>query len=326
MKPLSWRRRVWRVFLHHIWHIVGVAVLVVLSGALTIYWDWVRVCWDWFVTGPTGRESGSTTVRNLALVIGGPIAIGVAIWRSIVAQRQADTAQRGLLNERYQKGAEMLGSKVLSVRLGGIYALQCLAEDHPKQYHLQIMRLFCAFVRHPTNDREYNFRSTGIEPKPNIKDYQVSEDVQAAMTAIGTRSDADVELEKKEKFSPDLSGAYLPFVYLFKANLTDADLTHASFYPANLIYQEQAKSIELFQACAYLTEANLSNAFLTGANLTSADLSANLSEAILVGANLTAAYLSKAKGLTQGQLNQARADPDNPPRVDPPLVWCGKPL
>ena len=63
-----------------------------------------------------------------------------------------DTAQEGLLNERYQKGAEMLGSPVLAVRMGGIYALQQLAQDHPDTYHLQVMNLFCAFVRRPPPD------------------------------------------------------------------------------------------------------------------------------------------------------------------------------
>ena len=34
------------------------------------------------------------------------------------ALHQSETSQRGLLNERYQKGAEMLGSKDLCVRSG----------------------------------------------------------------------------------------------------------------------------------------------------------------------------------------------------------------
>ena len=85
------------------------------------------------------------------------IGLPLAIWRSTVAERQSatsqlqsETAQRGLLNERYQKGAEMLGSAVLAVRLGGIYALDRLAREHPEAYHLQIMNLLCAFVRNPT--------------------------------------------------------------------------------------------------------------------------------------------------------------------------------
>ena len=102
-------------------------------------------------------ESRSSTFRNLVLGFGGIIAIGLAVWRLIVADRQskaaqdqAEISQRGLLNERYQRGAEMLGSPVLSVRLGGIYALQRLAEDEPEQYHVEIMRLFSAFAHDPT--------------------------------------------------------------------------------------------------------------------------------------------------------------------------------
>ena len=105
--------------------------------------------WCWLSAG----ESGSTAIRNLGLVVAAIIALPLAIWRSIVAERQAataqrqsETAQRGLLNERYQKGSEMLGSHVLSVRLGGIYALTRLAREHPGDYHTQIMSLLCAFA------------------------------------------------------------------------------------------------------------------------------------------------------------------------------------
>ena len=124
-----------------------VLVVAVAVGiwSLVNYWDWLQIT-------PDGKESGSTTVRNIGLVIAALVALPLAIWRSLVAQRHADTAQQNLLNERYQQGAEMLGSEVLSVRLGGIYALRRLSEEHPKQYHVQIMQLFCAFVRNPTED------------------------------------------------------------------------------------------------------------------------------------------------------------------------------
>ena len=73
-----------------------------------------------------------------------------------------------------------------------------------------------------------------------------------------------------------------------------------------------------------LFAANLSNAKLTGANLTGTNLG---------GADLTGANLSKAKGLSQDQLDAATADPDNPPTLDDawdaetgaPLEWRGKP-
>ena len=182
-----------------------------------------------------------------------------------MAARQAETAQRGLLNERYQKGAEMLGSKILSVRLGGIYALHRLAEDEPEQYHVQIMRLFCAFVSYPTEDKDY---IAGLEATKH-QPHRVRGDVQAAIGVIGTRSAGDIELEKSEEFLLKLTGAYLG-----KANLTDVNLTGAML------------------------------------------LNTNLRLAYLIGTNLTGVHLSGATetfGLTQGQLDQARADPDYPP-------------
>ena len=59
-------------------------------------------------------ESWSTIIRNFGLVAAAVFALWFARKRILVADRQADTAQRGLLNERCQKGAEMLGSKVLA--------------------------------------------------------------------------------------------------------------------------------------------------------------------------------------------------------------------
>ena len=106
------------------WVAAIVAVLVIGSLLSWRFWDDLA----------DDKESLSTTVRNIGLLIGGVVAILLAVWRSIVAERQADTAQQGLLNERYQRGAEMIGSDVLSVRLGGIYALQRLAAEHPEQY------------------------------------------------------------------------------------------------------------------------------------------------------------------------------------------------
>ena len=125
-------------------------VLVVVITLSILFWDsWRR-----------DEESGSTAIRNLVLVIATIAALPLAIWRSKVAERQAataqrqsETAQRGLLNERYQKGAEMLGSqRSLRFGLGGIYALARLAREHLGDYHTQIMSLLCAFVRHPAGE------------------------------------------------------------------------------------------------------------------------------------------------------------------------------
>ncbi len=261
---MDWLRSRWEWMVRN-----GFLTCVIVFAIGLLIFRVVMVCrhWGWIVT-----ESGSTIIRNLGLVIGGLIAIGFGIWRGVVADRQAkaslhqaETSHRGLLNERYQKGAEMIGSNILSVRLGGIYALQRLAEEEPEQYHVKSMRLLCAFVRHPTKaeDRGDNTGPTGTELKPNVKDYRLREDVQAAMAAIGTRSAADVKLEEKENC---------------RLSLLNADLT-----------------------CALLIGANLTNVILSGANLTRAFVrNANLANAELVLTNF-----SEARGLTQSQLDQA---------------------
>ena len=57
---------------------VGVQLAsVLLSG---IFWGWLK------------SESNASTIRNVALVVGGVVAGLLAMWRSMVAERQADTA------------------------------------------------------------------------------------------------------------------------------------------------------------------------------------------------------------------------------------------
>ena len=253
--------------------------------------------WCWLSAG----ESGSTAIRNLGLVVAAIIALPLAIWRSIVAERQAataqrqsETAQRGLLNERYQKGAEMLGSDLLAVRLGGIYALARLARDHPGNYHTQIMSLFCAFVHHHPAVEKENKENQDTEQDPE----ESREDFRGIIKVIVARSTAQIEIEKEEKYKLDLSGLNLSGAYLTSANLVNADLIWA----------------------------NLNGAILVEANLANANL---------IGTILSGAKLMKCKGLTQEQLNQValrkkEEQPDLTDAVDAntgkPLVWHGAPL
>lgn len=192
-------------------------------------WWW---CWNWLGEVSEYKESRSTTLRNIGLVVGGGIAIWVAYRRSVISHR-------GLQNERYQKAAEMLGNRMMAVRLGGIYALHRLGKDDPEQYHVEVMRLLSSFVRYPTEET----RSTERE------------DVRVALAVIGTRSDADIALEEKELYRVLLSSADLSNLELRKPNLA-----HARLKDANL-------------TSTRLGRANLTNADLSRANLTEADLS-----------------------------------------------------
>ena len=203
------------------WWIAGIAVVLIIGGFFSwVFWKDLR----------GENESLSTTIRNLGLIVGGVIAIILAVWRSTVAERQAgtaqaqaDIAQQSLLNERYQRGAEMLGSPVLSVRLGGIFALRRLAEEYPEQYHIQILDLLCAFVRNPTKDETIYMQD------------KLREDVQAVLTYVGRRDSSGLKIEREVKFKLNLRGANLSYAQVSGLNFAGADLSnakldHASFF------------------------------------------------------------------------------------------------
>ena len=301
--------------------------------------------WDWLRQGTSGTVSNGTTLRNVGFLVGGVLALVFAVWRgwvaerqSVTAQSQAETSQRSLLNERYQRGAEMLGNNVLAVRLGGIYALKRLAEEHPEQYHIQIMELFCAFVRLPTKEN-------GIESHLETAEEQDEQrrtlraDVQDVVRAICSRGPAGISVEQDEEdFKLYLRDANLSYLQVRDANLSRAWLTNTNLSRAVLTRANLSS--------ARLRQANLSGAQLRRANLSDAKLwGADLSEAILNNANLSGADLCGAdahspvhkapvRGLTQAQMDRARADPNNPPKLDgvldaetgKPLVWYGQPL
>ena len=281
--------------------IVG-AVLAAGLGLTVAHWGWLA-----------DGQAGSTAVRNMALVFGGVVALWIAGWRAVVADQQADaareqagaadrqaeTAEADLRNKRYQESAAMLGNERLAVRMAGIYALQRLAEDHPREHHVQAMKLLCSYVRRRTSDGAI-------------------EDVQAAIEAISTCHGRQLALEREAEYRLDLRGTNLT-----GAILPDLDLSAAIFGTSHFDPRDDGPSSIL--KGADLQGAILTNAHLYGVDLTDANLQgANLTGAQLMGANLSGAVFSsqiwiegtrdlKAVGLTQKQLDWALCEPGNPP-------------
>ena len=305
------------------WFTVLALVLLVAGVVLsTMFWDWLH-------PNTPAEASKSTTLRNIGLLIGGTLALVFAVWRSWVAERQTATAHESLLNDQYQRGADMLGSGILSVRMGGIQALRRLAETHPEKYHIPIMELFCVFARYPTLDSELASESESLR-----------EDVQAVMNAIGDRSETGFRYENGEHYRLQLSGVDLRHANLGEANLIGANLSRARLNDANLL--------EANLSCAVLIKADLTRANATQAKLCWADLSnATLHYTNLSGAVFRERVTHKdpsipcpppgdvvSAGLTHFQLHLALANPDNPPilnhvidaETDHPLVWEGNTL
>lgn len=270
--------------------------------------------WDAIHPDRSYEVSPIETIRNVGLVVGGGLAFVFAWWRALVAERQADAARsqvetaqsqadialRTLSYERYQRGAEMLGSPTLAVRLGGIYALQQLAAEHPNEYHVQVVRLLCAFVRNPTEDAVLDQE---IEVEGEIMQKRIREDAQAALSAIGMRSSNQIQIEFDEEFTVDLQYAYLQSADLRGCKLDWADLTGVRLENANLseatfrsarLVRANLTSARLIRAsfkCAICRQAQFRGAIARGADFRNADLEGT----IWVNATLNDADLSFSK-------------------------------
>ena len=262
-------------------------VIVTLFTVSVLYCDWL-----------IDSEKTSSIVRTTVLTAAALIAIPLALWRSRVSERQVDIAQeqyeiahQGLLDERFRQGAEMLGSDLLSVRLGGIYALQKLSEENPLDYHIQVVRLFCAFVRHPPKDEKAVIHLSG-EKYPRLR-----EDVQAVMSAIGLRNQAGLECEDAEGIHLDLQGADLCGLHLRDANLSGANFRGADLDHAYLLGSDFTGASLV---TVNLARANLVHAKMSRTNMVSVDLTdstcqgTDFSSSSIIGGKMRKALLEGA--------------------------------
>ena len=281
-------------------------------------------------------------VHGYALMAIAALGFPFVLWRGIelhdqskAASKQSDIAQRNLLNERYQKGVEMLGSPTLEVRLGGIYALGSLAESNPHAYYIQIMSVLSAFARNwhleKRQGSQQNDGSRHSERRVPL------EDARVIVTIIGSRNSEQCEIESQRKYMIDLMGVRLHYwvhsardpaalVNFSNVIFSLADLTKTSIHSAVTFANSFFLGANL--AGAAFMKADFSNAHLKGADLSGTLLSwANLSGANLQGAKLFGTNLTGVTGLTQGQINTAEIDLQRPPVLEDAVdATTGEPL
>ena len=351
------------------WFLLVAVVFLAVGIWQTVEW------WSWLHPEPPLEGAGnvqsqptvsnSETLRNVGLLLGGLIAFILAIWRgwgwvaerqSATAQQQADTAHQGLLYDRYQRGAQMLGDVNLAVRLAGIYALQRLAEENPLQYDDQIVKLFCSFVRnHTESDEEFRERFKRV----TRTDKATPEDVQTALAAIRDRCQIEENQKRPIPFRLDLGGASivgcdltgmdLSHAILDQARLNSCRLSRSNFFEAELSQTNFSGSdisecvfngAKTFQTVFIFVSGNkpdFSDTTLMGTNFSDAKLSSPIfrkamfmecefKNASLQDADLSWAYFhtkeseltvfSRKVGLTQAQLDEGRWDSWRPPDLN----------
>ncbi|MEW1843750.1 pentapeptide repeat-containing protein [Nonomuraea angiospora] len=146
-----------------------IAIVVAMIGGALVAWlvwmmgpgaRWVLENIDGVpiggATGLTGKDLAAAldAVRGRVLAVATGLAALLAVFYTA---RNADTARRtfqlgehGHVTDRYGKAVEQLGSAQAPVRLGGLYALEQLAQDTPDpEFRQTIVDVICAYLRMP---------------------------------------------------------------------------------------------------------------------------------------------------------------------------------
>jgi uncharacterized protein YjbI with pentapeptide repeats len=241
--------------------------------------------------------------RTLAQAIGGLFVVIGGISGAFFTYRQLTLAREAQITDRFTKAVAQLGDDTLAVRLGGIYALERIAKDSPRDYWT-FVEVLSAFVRTnaPVTTSALPELAAvgfgGVQAPPT--------DIQAILTVLGRRH-REGERGVVDLRRTVLAGAQLGHAHLANANLMEAHLEGAMLSRAHLegaeLFKAHLGNADLSDARlegAMLREANLERAWLTTAHLERADIryahleGADLRRAHLEEANLTRAHLDGA--------------------------------
>ncbi|MFE4817827.1 pentapeptide repeat-containing protein [Streptomyces sp. NPDC056704] len=241
-------------------------------------------------------------------------------------RRELEINQQGQVTERFTAAIDQLGSGSLDIRLGGLYALQRIMHDSPKDQP-SIVNILSAYMR--THGSRPQGRGN-VAPK-------LKEDIATAASIIGSRNvkyDGEAEVDWRDLYiqglklpRASLAGVYLRGADISRSDFSDGDLdkgnlskmkaAKASFERASLrgaildgsiltaanlrrskLYGASLKGVELYESSlreANLSHANMEKGKLAYANLNGANLSwARLGYSDISGANLDGADLSNA--------------------------------
>ncbi len=252
--------------------------------------------------------------KTLIQIIGGVVVfVGLWLtWRRIVATEDTvKVAQKGQITERFTKAIEQFGNKEVTIRLGGIYALEHIAKDS-EEYHWTVMEVLSSYVREnaPLPEQRDVYEETPDDPDEPEPLVGITTEIQAILTVIGRRKaereKEDQRLDLKRTWlqganleGANLEGANLQGVVLQEANLDGANLRGVNLERADL---RDARLVQSRLEKADLKDAKLFHSHLEGANLEGADLrGADLRGGVILrgaklqGANLDGVDLREAE-------------------------------
>lgn len=180
----------------------------------------------WALVLPTLRNARTlpgvdSTLTAAAIGVGGTAIVGVAgFWASVrntdkttaLTLRALELTEQGQVTDRYTKAVGQLGDESSPVRVGGIYALERIGHDSPKD-RTTIIYVLGAFIRERSRVPD--------------RDEQPPEDVMAGIRVVGRLlplSEVKLNLRGADLRNTDMSDLPEYQVLLEGANLEGAKL------------------------------------------------------------------------------------------------------
>jgi hypothetical protein len=153
------------------WPLAGLAALVIILACVLVIPEWL-VRWELGAQVRTLSTADKAKAINdiratLLQGIGGAVILLGAFftYRQLQTSReQVQIAQQGQVTERFTRVIDQLGHAELDVRLGGIYALERIANDSPND-RTTIAEVLTAFVRAVRRGRRSLPANTSPRPR-----------------------------------------------------------------------------------------------------------------------------------------------------------------
>ena len=249
---------------------------------------------------------GARLLRDSFIAIAAILGIVMAGWRNFALDRQSKAASEQAKNdsdriagEQFSDAVKLLAQKdaenkpAIDARIGGIYSLQTLANNHIEKYGAQVVKTLIAYIK----------QNVQLTAHPPLKENETPQKVRALGEDVKTAFNVLRQLlAAREKNSAEWNKPSDGI------KLSDQDLSFSGrdFSRLDLNADQVGGLHRYIWSWVNLQGAKLFKAELQGADLEGAKLQgADLTEAQLQGANLTGAQLQGAV-LWESQLQGAR--------------------
>ncbi len=245
---------------------LGCIIVIIIFVFLLIALPYWRVT-KFGITNPKDLADAENSYRaTLAQILGGgAVLIGIYFaWKNLEVtkntlnynikstQKSLEIAHEGQITERFTRAVDQLGAidkdgnPAIEIRLGGIYALERIA-DKSEEYYWPIMEILTSYVR--MNSNVNNVSDENILPTNSIsmdiqanksmngaRQRKLSLDTQAVLTILGRRKHVLDDWESKRL---NMEQVFFEDGDLKKANfqgarLSEANLRNVNFLEANL--------------------------------------------------------------------------------------------